>query len=307
MEPINEKKIFVFVRLLRGLLVLLAVFVVLSLWYGLTAPTSLQKEERQNNKALTPEVVEKQKEVVTPPPLRTTPPTSTKPPSVSEPQALSRSEVVRFTNRERKNNNLAALSENIKLNTAAERKLQDMFTRQYFAHKSPQGYSVDHWVDGVGYEYVTVGENLALGDFVSSQALVEAWMGSPGHRANILNSRYQDIGVAVKKGQFEGVTTWFAVQIFAKPLVSCPPEPSKSLQSSIEKNNATLLVLQQQIDEKRAELEQLKSGPKEEYNKKADEYNALVKEYNGLVAATKTLVEKYNAQVRAFNACVQST
>jgi uncharacterized protein YkwD len=48
----------------------------------------------------------------------------------------------------------------------------------------------------VNYEYVVVGENLAEGDFTSDADLVKGWMDSPGHRANILNTKYEEIGIA---------------------------------------------------------------------------------------------------------------
>ena len=64
------------------------------------------------------------------------------------------------------------------------------------------------------YPYLAAGENLALGDFKNANELVAAWMASPGHRANILNGVYRDIGVATGFDAFEGRKTIIVVQIF---------------------------------------------------------------------------------------------
>src|SRR3989344_3216924 len=57
-----------------------------------------------------------------------------------------------------------------------------------------------------------LGENLILGNFLSEKEAVQHWMDSPGHRANILNNRFTEIGVAFIKGQYQGDTVWIGVQ-----------------------------------------------------------------------------------------------
>ena len=130
---------------------------------------------------------------------------------------------------------MPALLENTKLDQSAELKAQDMLKNQYFAHTSPSGMAVGNLAEKVGYEFIAIGENLALGNFENDEALVQAWMDSPGHRANILNSRYQEIGVAVLKGVFEGRTTWLAVQHFGLPLSVCP-SPQEGVKLTIDAN-----------------------------------------------------------------------
>jgi len=122
--------------------------------------------------------------------------------------------------------------------------LDDIFEKQYFAHISPEGLGPSDLAEKSGYEYIMIAENLALGNFKDDNTLVNAWMDSPGHRANILNNRYTEIGVAVGKGFFsesnennkEEIATevWIAVQEFGLPLSSCP-KPEESLLNTIER------------------------------------------------------------------------
>jgi len=136
---------------------------------------------------------------------------------------LSKDNIIKETNLNRKENgDLPELKENSKLDLSAENKLQDLFAKQYFEHVSPSGVSITDLAKQVGYEYILIGENLAMGNFKDDQALLDAWMASPGHRANILNKNYTEIGVAVGKGKFEGKNVWMAVQHFGTPRSECP-------------------------------------------------------------------------------------
>lgn len=99
--------------------------------------------------------------------------------------SLSNSGILAETNSERARLGLSPLRISSNLNAAATLKVIDMFARQYFEHTSPTGVTISDLSESVGYDYILVGENLALGNFSSDAALVAAWMGSPGHRANI--------------------------------------------------------------------------------------------------------------------------
>jgi uncharacterized protein YkwD len=216
---------------------------------------------------------------------------------------LVQSEVIKFTNDQRaQNGGLKALKENSKLDKAAQAKLADMFKQQYFEHINPQGKGPSDLATAAGYQYVIVGENLALGNFRDSQALVEAWMNSPGHRANILNPRYQDIGVAVGKGQYQGETTWLAVQEFGTPLSACP-QVNKTLEQQIKSNNAQIDTIKAQLDSLKAQIDAEQNNDRR--NQLVAQYNALVGTYNSLIEQTKTLVGQYNAQIEQFNSCVK--
>jgi hypothetical protein len=97
------------------------------------------------------------------------------------------------TNQERSANGLGALALNNALNEAASAKALDMVNRNYWSHNTPDGEEPWVFVSAAGYEYKTAGENLAYG-FATSSDTVAAWMNSPGHRANILNTTYTEVG-----------------------------------------------------------------------------------------------------------------
>ncbi len=126
--------------------------------------------------------------------------------------------VISLTNLERKSQGLLALKPNSDLAKAASFKAADMFADDYWAHFAPDGTSPWHWFGLVGYEYTWAGENLAR-DFATSSGVVTAWMASSGHRANILNSNFTEIGVSVDDGNFQGEDTTLVVQLFGKPVV----------------------------------------------------------------------------------------
>lgn len=218
---------------------------------------------------------------------------------------LTQSGVVNWTNVQRANFGLSTLRQSPKLNEAARLKVNDMFARQYFDHVSPSGGDISNLAQAVSYEYLNIGENLALGNYENDQAVVQAWVDSPGHRANILKPSYTEIGVAVLRGQFEGKTTWLAVQVFARPLASCP-QPDAALKAQIAVLETQIDSLKRDAEQKLYEIENThpKRGP--EYNQKVDEYNALVAQINAKIAELKTLVSQYNEQVRLFNACAAS-
>lgn len=238
------------------------------------------------------------KEISAPAPLRT----AIKPVA----SVLTRQGVITWTNAQRKENGgLAPLKENLLLNAAAEAKLKDMFKKQYFEHLSPSGVGPGELVESVGYEYIASGENLALGNFDGDRDLVQAWMDSPGHRANILSTKYLEIGVAVGKGMFEGHETWLAVQEFGKPLSACA-SPDDSLKANITAYENKLDELRAKANTLKEEIESSDPNTKEErraYNQKVDEYNALVKQINALIDELKVMIAKYNSEVRDFNLC----
>lgn len=117
------------------------------------------------------------------------------------------------TNEKRHQSNLAPLVLNDALNTAAEKKAEDMFAKNYWAHISPTGTTPWFFIKESGYDYVYAGENLAKG-FTTARDTVDAWMASPEHRANELSSNYQDVGFAVKTGKLNGEDTVLVVEEF---------------------------------------------------------------------------------------------
>lgn len=115
------------------------------------------------------------------------------------------------------------LARNEILDTAARLKAEHMAAKGYFAHYSPDGISPWYWFDEVDYSFVHAGENLAV-LFTDSEDVVEAWMDSPGHKANILNEAYTEIGVGTAHGNYKGRDTVFVVQLFGTPAQSATRE-----------------------------------------------------------------------------------
>jgi uncharacterized protein YkwD/uncharacterized protein YukE len=220
---------------------------------------------------------------------------------------LTRAGTINITNQmRRQNGNLSALTENTLLDQDAQKKLQDMFARQYFEHVSPSGLGPADQAKAIGYQYAIIGENLALGNFKNDASLLDAWMNSPGHRANILNAKYQDIGVAVGKGVFEGKTTWLAVQEFGRPLSSCPlVDPNLKSQINSLKNDVDAITPQLQTlkSQLNATPDPQNQSQVDAYNQLVAQYNALVKDYNNKVDMLKTVTNSYNNLVQLFNAC----
>ncbi len=243
-----------------------------------------------------------QQEVFSPPPLKSTSPKI-------QNSILSASGIVYWTNINRQQNGgFVALNENALLSKAAKNKLDDMFKNQYFEHESPNGGGPADLAKVVGYEYLSIGENLALGYFKNNQELVTAWMNSPGHRANILNSKFTEIGVAVGKGFYKGEETWLAVQEFGRPKESCP-SIDEGLKVQIVSLQSEIDTLQPQILELKVVIDSMDPKTKEDYdtyNAKVAEYNGLVKIFNFKVDTLKLDTSKYNAQVSKYNICLGS-
>ncbi len=127
--------------------------------------------------------------------------------------------IVDLTNHERSNLSAPVLTRSALLDQAAELKAENMAKNKYFAHFSPDGTSPWYWLDQVGYSYVHAGENLAI-YFSDSEAVVKAWMKSPSHRANIIDSNYTEIGIGTAKGVYKGYKTVYVVQLFGTPKVA---------------------------------------------------------------------------------------
>lgn len=112
------------------------------------------------------------------------------------------SEVVRLVNEIRVQNGLKELKQDWELSRVARYKSQDMKDNNYFSHTSPVYGSPFEMMKNFGLSYRTAAENIAKGQS-TPQAVVNAWMNSSGHRANILNSSFTKIGVGyVKNGNY---------------------------------------------------------------------------------------------------------
>jgi hypothetical protein len=238
-----------------------------------------------------------EKKIITPPPLYA---------QKEEPDSfLTKTGIIQLTNDERIKNGLSPLKENSKLDLSAQLKLKDMFKNQYFEHTSPSGQGISELAKEVNYEYIVIGENLALGNFKNDAILVQSWMESPGHRANILNPQYKEIGIAVEKGVFEGRVTWLAVQHFGTPLSVCP-QPSGEIKIKIEANESQLQELIQNINSLQNQIENTRPKGGDLYLQLIEQYNNLVYQYNTLLSENKKLIDSYNKEVQQFNSCVSA-
>lgn len=238
------------------------------------------------------------KQILTPPPLNV---------GGSEKHVvLLQSKIIAETNLQRQeNSDLPSLKENTKLDEAASAKANDMFLNQYFEHISPTGIGPGDLAQKYDYNYIVEGENLILGNFSSEKELVQDWMNSPEHRANILNNRYTEIGVAIIKGTYKGQTVWIGVQEFGLPLSACP-QPSLTLKNQVDASKSQLDFLSSQLDERKKQIDNANPHTPA-YKQMVDDYNQLVGQYNLLVETAKNEIADYNNQINIFNNCVNGS
>ena len=137
---------------------------------------------------------------VAPSPPKATPPAAkTKKPPVNPPNVANlpaESAVLVIVNAERAKAGCKAVTVNSKLAAAARKHSADMVVRHYFSHTTPDGVSFSARIDAEGYRWSSVGENIAAGQRTPTDVM-RAWMNSPGHRANILNCQFRNIGIGM--------------------------------------------------------------------------------------------------------------
>ncbi|MFA5021584.1 MAG: CAP domain-containing protein [Patescibacteria group bacterium] len=134
-------------------------------------------------------------------------------PTPAELSAIVSDRIVALINQSRAEAGVESLKENNNLDKFAQDKGNDMITRDYFAHDTPDGKRPWQWIDKSEYDYTYAGENLAM-DFVDAETVHDAFMKSPTHRRNILNSKYKDVGIAVLNGEINGHPTILLVEFF---------------------------------------------------------------------------------------------
>lgn len=142
-------------------------------------------------------------------PSTTTPSTATTTNSYSSFQK----QVVALVNKERAAAGLSPLTEKTELDKVATLKSEDMVKLNYFSHTSPTYGSPFEMLKQFGISYTFAGENIAYGQSTPEEVMT-GWMNSPGHRANILNANYTQIGVGIAK-KANGQLVW--TQTFTRP------------------------------------------------------------------------------------------
>lgn len=292
-------------------------FILLSFLAGLAGALFVIVKEHPEAISVNPQILETltAKEILAPPPLRGSLDQSG--------NTLTTAGILAATNRQRARAGLPPLRSNAALNLAAQNKLADMFNRQYFGHVNPDGAGPADVVDNVGYAYLRVGENLALGGFASDADLVQAWVDSPEHKANIFSTGFTELGLAAGRGTFEGQLTWLAVQTFGLPASACPGVNAaqqttlEQKQSQLEKLPATLDDLKSQytalteagqakINQGNELIEQgNKLAQEQKSNEKAqklwDEGHQLQEEGQALISKAQTIRDTYNEKVALLN------
>ena len=123
------------------------------------------------------------------------------------------SQVIKLTNAERTKSGCKGLKSNAQLKSAAQKHSADMAKQDYFSHTGKDGRSPFERMGDAGYAFSAAAENIAAGQRTPAD-VVKGWMNSPGHKANIVNCTYTEIGVGYAKGGSYG-TYW--TQDFGKP------------------------------------------------------------------------------------------
>jgi uncharacterized protein YkwD len=140
-------------------------------------------------------------------------PTEAQPnPALAQADTSIPNDLLTLVNAERQRAGAAPLRLNDKLATAAQRHAQDMATNRNLSHQGSDGSTLRTRIEATGYGWTAIGENVAMGQ-TSPEAVMRSWMNSAGHRRNILNPNFQELGV----GYAEGGGRPYWVQVFAKP------------------------------------------------------------------------------------------
>lgn len=197
--------------------------------------------------------------------------------------------VIWFTNYYRVKNGLQPLTERWRLDNSAMLKINDMFAYQYFDHIRPyNNVGFDTFINEQNYDFIKIGENLAMGDFRTAREVVDAWMASAPHRRNMLSQTYVDIGVSIRFGSMRGKQVMLIAEHLGQPRRTCPSIDS-SVKTSIDTLTNQIKGIQDDITTKGS------TDPG---------YGGLVNDYNIAADHLSELVKQYNAEVKAFDSCI---
>jgi len=138
--------------------------------------------------------------------------------------------IIDLTNRIRQSVGVSLLTENNLLTQAAYNKAGDMLLNQYFAHIGPDKKTISDWLAGVNYKYAVAGENLAMG-FSGAEEVVNGWVKSQTHYANIIDPDFSETGVGLSSGLYENYDTTLVAQFFGSS------QPAVPVAATREKSN----------------------------------------------------------------------
>jgi uncharacterized protein YkwD len=123
--------------------------------------------------------------------------------------------VIQLINAERAKVGLSALSAQEQIYSAAQLHSSDMACNNYLSHTGLDGSTVGERTQRQGYSWSSVGENIAAG-YSSPESVVQGWMNSPGHKANILGASYTEIGIGYAFGNASGYGSYWTA-VFGSP------------------------------------------------------------------------------------------
>lgn len=145
---------------------------------------------------------------------------------------ISSSGLLSSTNQRRSAAGVANLSVNSKLNTAAQAKANDMASRNYWAHNTPDGNPPWVFINNAGYSYSKAGENLACG-FDDSSSVITGWYNSPTHKANLLDSAFKEVGFGIVNANNYNCGDWAASpQTIVVAMYGAPASTTSTPQAS---------------------------------------------------------------------------
>ncbi len=132
--------------------------------------------------------------------------------------SLTADQLLTDTNQARQGNNQPGLALNSKLMAAAQTKANDMVSKNYWSHDSPDGLTPWNFIQNSGYGYQEAGENLAYG-FSNAEDTITGWLNSPAHRDNLLDTDYKEVGFGiVQASSFQGTgPTTVIVAMYGEP------------------------------------------------------------------------------------------
>jgi hypothetical protein len=222
-------------------------------------------------------------------------------------QNITKENILAIINEERNKNKLRSLRFDNELGLSAQKKAEDMLTKGYFSHHTPDGKDFTYFIDYGGYEFMRVSENLARGEFSTSRDVVLAWMNSPTHKANIFDGIMVDTGIAIVFGTYKGVDQYIIVQHFGRPRGACPLI-DRSLEPDIKILTARGKTMYAEIQKIQKNIDAiLNNNPDIKLRDSAKtmekDLQLKINEYNAIVDTLQERTLEYNTQVKAFNAC----
>ncbi len=206
-------------------------------------------------------------------------------------------QVFALTNTERKDNKKKELEWSSLLCQSAKLKAQDLINNNYFDHISPAGVTPWHWFDVAGYKYTFSGENLAL-NYYTAQSANEALMNSKGHRENILNVNFSQIGIAYTRGKINGQDAFVIVEHFGAPAPAVPPVTYICETDKANKNLKELKDTQNKIENYIAQAEKIRKELKaagqstKEVDAYLDDMKAKEKKVKEYIKETEDYLQK---------------